>query len=251
MIKVCYAGLVDVKGVTRYAQDGREIYIVARWCEHRHAARITSLDRQILVHRRQTSHECTGGVVPAAFAYIREGMGNSSLVMHLPEPEGRVTAYRCVMLIHVDSQTTVVEMPNGGVKMVNEGAVCCLSQDLGLDEGPDGKTFDVVYFHEKTDFKYILNGDDAIIVVTDVLREEGKRPVLVIDHMKKVTGMDVVAVRSAAKEVFRTLWEKPDLHAQLKPEELTDPECAKRTQRLMQTLASPMCKRAKKNDSGA
>lgn len=243
--------MVDVKGVTRYAQDGREIYIVAYWCEHNYAARINSLDRQILVHRKQTSHECTGGVIPAAFAYIREGMGNSSLVMHLPEPEGQVTAYRFLMLIHVESQTTVVEMASGGVKMVNEGAVCCLSQELGLDDGPDGKAFDVVYFHEKTDFKYILNGDDAIIVVTDVLREEGKRPVLVIDHMKKVTGMDVVAVRSAAKEVFRTLWEKPDLHAQLKPEELTDPECAKRTQRLMQTLASPMCKRAKKNDSGA
>ena len=243
--------MVDVKGVTRYAQDGREIYIVVRWCEHDHSARINSLDRQILVHRSQTSHECTGGVIPAAFAYVREGMGNSSLVMHLPDPEGRVTAYRFLMLIHVDNQTTVVEMASGGVKMVNEGAVCCLSQELHLEDGPDGKIFDVVYYNEKMDFKYILNGDDAIIVVTDVLREEGKRPVLVIEHMKKVSGTEVSAVRTAAKKVFQTLWSKQDLAAQLKPEELTDPDLTKRERELTAVLSSPTCKRAKSNAFGA
>ena len=161
-----------------------------------------------------------------------------------------MTAYRFVMFIHVDSQTTVVDTASGGVKMVYERAVCCLSQELQLEDGPDGKTFDVVYYNEKTDFKYILNGDDAIIVVTDVLREEGKRPVLVIEHMKKVSGMEVNAVRTAAKEVFQTLWSRQDLMAQLKPEELTDPELTKRGRELTAMLSSPTCKRPKLHASG-
>ena len=242
--------MVDLKGVTRYAQDGREIFIVAQWCEHDYAARVNSLDRQILVHRKQTSHECTGGVIPAAFAYIREGMGNSSLTMSMPEPEGRVTAYRFVMLIHMEGQTTVVSKASG-VKMVNSGAVCCLSQDLKLDDGPDGNKFDIVYYHDEMDFTYILNGDDAVIVVTDVLREEGKRPVLVIEHMKKVSGKDVVAVRSAFKDAFEVLWAKSDLAAQLKPEELIDPGLAKRGRWLVDDAASPMCARSKMARLGA
>ena len=71
------------------------------------------------------------------------------------------------------------------------------------------------------------------------------RLVLVIEHVKKVSGMDVTAVRSAAKQVFQTLWDMPDVQAQLKPEELTNPTDAKRRIGLMQSFESPMCKRSR------
>ena len=223
-------GLYSIKGVTRWAKSsGNTTMIINEWQSYDYGCRFSSLDVEVGLHRSQMQHSPDGAVYPAAFKFMVHSE-KQALSMKLSNGDVH-SGGKFWMWIHMPGSSEHQNLGTG-VSLWNKGAYCKVSAALDPAGGwtePD-KTFDMVFFSLEMNTSFVLNEDDAIVIVTDVMKKDDKIT-LVVDYVKKITHRDSAAVHAHVTQYFSAVWKEgqyKDRDPVLQREELTDPTSAKR-----------------------
>ena len=182
-------------------------------------------------------------LLPAAFMFmVGKDMSKHALTMKLPT-QGLHTGMRFIMWVHMPGQTE--HKPYGqGIRMDNSGVCCKISAEL--DPSYKSKTFDMVYFSKDMNAAYVLNEDNAIVLVSDVMTDQDGKITLVVEYIRKIKERESDKVHEHVMTHFQSMWrEGPFAGAvpALDPTELIEENKAKRAKTNFQVPESPVVKR--------
>ena len=231
---------MDIKGVTRWSNTtGNEIYTIGEWDHHSFVARTSSIDRLIMMQRCSMEYPNDAVLLPAAFMYMAgKDMSTHALTMKLPT-QGLHTGMRFMMWVHMPGQTE--HKPYGtGTCMANSGVCCKISAEL--DPSYTSKTFDMVYFCQDVNAAFVLNEDNAIVLVSDVMTQQDGKITLVVEYIRKIKERESDKVHDHVMQHFQSMWREGDFAGAvpaLDPIELIEENKAKRAKMSFEVPESP------------
>jgi hypothetical protein len=195
---------MDLKGVTRWSSTtGNEIYTIGAWEPHNFGDRTSSIDRLIMMQRVPMDYPNDSVLLPAAYMFmVGKDVSKQALTMKLPT-QGLHSGMRFMMWVHMPGQTQHKAYGSGWC-MSNSGVWCKISADG--DPSYKLKTFDMMFFSPDLNAAYVLNEDNAIVLVSDVMTQEDGKIVLVVEYIKKIKERESVKVHDHVMQHFQAMW---------------------------------------------
>ena len=237
---------MDIKGVTRWSSTtGNEIYTIGDWGHHNFVDRTSSIDRVIMMQRVSMEYPNDAVLLPAAFMFmVGKDMSKHALTMKLPT-QGLHSGMRFMMWVHMPGQTQ--HKPYGsGICMANSGVWCKISADV--DPSYKSKTFDMMYFSQDMRAAFVLNEDNAIVLVSDVMTQQDGKIILVVEYIRKIKERESDKVHDHVMQHFQSMWREGDFAGAvpaLDPIELIEENKAKRAKTRFEVPESPAVRRCK------
>ena len=232
-------GIMDVKGVTRWSKTtGNAIFTIGEWEHHNFTERTSSIDREIMMQRAVMEYPNDSVLVPAAWKFmVGKDLSKHALSMKLPKV-GLHSAMRFLMWVQMPGQTE--SKPYGkGICMHNLGCWCKISADM--DSSYESKTFDMMFFSSEMNPAFVLNEDNAIVLVSDVMIQDD-RTILVVEYIKKIKERESLKVHEHIIEHFQALWREGPFEGavpELEPAEVIEENKAKRAKTRFAVPESP------------
>jgi hypothetical protein len=231
---------MNLKGVTRWSSTtGNEIYTIGAWEYHNFGDRTSSIDREIMMQRVPMDYPNDAVLLPAAYKFlVGKDVSKHALTMKLPN-QGLHSGMRFMMWVHMPGQTQNTAY-GSGVRMTNSGVWCKISADM--DSSYETNTFDMVYFSEELNAAFVLNEDNAIVLVSDVIVQQDGKLVLVVEYIKKITEKASDKVHDHVMRHFQAMWREgkfADAVPSLEPTEFIEEHKAKRAKLNFEVPESP------------
>jgi hypothetical protein len=234
---------MDLKGVTRWTSTtGYENYTIGDWDFHNFVDRTSSIDRLIMMQRVIMEYPNDAVLLPAAFMYlVGKDVSKNALTMKLPS-QGLHSAMRFMMWVHMPGQTEH-KAYGSGICMANSGVWCKTSAEV--DSSYTSKTFDMMFFSQEFNAAFVLNEDNAIVLVSDVMRQQDGKITLVVEYIRKIKERESEKVHDHFMQHFQSMWREGNFAGAvpaLEATELVEENKAKRAKTKFAVPESPAVK---------
>ncbi len=88
--------------------------------------------------------------------------------------------------------------------MVNSGVWCKISAEV--DPSYKSKTFDMMYFSQEMNAAFVLNEDNAIVLVSDVMTQQDGKIILVVEYIRKIKERESDKAHDHVMQHFQSMW---------------------------------------------
>lgn len=227
-----------MKGVTRWAKgSGNATCTVGGIGPYDFMDRFSSIDNELGLHRRHMEYVPDSVFFPAAYADMLMTKKHS---LNVKMASGKVySAGQMLLWIHMPGQTVYGQYGTGH-RLKHSGAFCKISEALNADS--KNQSFDMVNFTSALNTAYVLNGDNAVVVVSDMIIAEDGTKELVIEDIKKVKEKDSPAVHAHIMAWYNAIWNESK-EPVLEPAELVEEEKARRSKSAFVVPESPVVRK--------